>query len=114
MFISHSAPENVDRNGFDIGIFDRPLSDDDFVPSGPVFELVWGRDFRQENADAFAALVDATVLIHGHEPCLSGFSVPNDKQIILDCCGRRACYLILPLDQEYSQAEMIDLIGHIS
>lgn len=114
VFISHSAPENVDRNGFDTGIFDRPLKDDDLAPSGPVFELVWGRDFRQENADAFAALVKARVLIHGHEPCLSGFSVPNDKQIILDCCGRRACYLILPLDRAYSQAEMIDLIGHIS
>jgi hypothetical protein len=45
---------------------------------------------------------------------MNGFNVPNDKQIILDCCGRRACYLILPLDREYSQTEMIDLIGHIS
>jgi hypothetical protein len=114
VFICHSAPENVDRHGFDSKVFDRPLKDEDFVPTGPVFELVWGRDFRQENADAFASLVGANVLIHGHEPCLSGFSVPNDKQIILDCCGRRACYLILPLDREYSQTEMIDLIGHIS
>ncbi len=114
VFICHSAPENVDRDGFDVEIFDRPLKDEDFVPSGAVFELVWGRDFRQENADAFAALVGARILIHGHEPCLSGFRVPNDKQIILDCCGRRACYLILPLNQTHSQAEMIDLIGHIS
>ena len=114
VFICHSAPENVDRNGFDTEVFDRPLTDRDFVPSGAVFELVWGRDFRQENADAFAELVGARVLIHGHEPCLHGFSVPNDKQIILDCCGRRACYLILPLDRTLSQAEMIDQLGHIS
>ena len=114
VFICHSAPENVDRDGFETEIFERALQEEDFAPSGAVFQLVWGRDFRQENANAFAALVGAQVLIHGHEPCMNGFNVPNDKQIILDCCGRRACYLILPLDQTYSQAQMIDLIGHIS
>jgi len=114
VFICHSAPERVDRRGFEMEIFDRPLTDTDFVPSGSVFQLVWGRDFRQENANAFAALLGSEVLIHGHEPCIHGFSVPNDKQIILDCCGRRACYLILPLDRPYSQAEMVDRIGHIS
>ncbi len=114
VFICHSVPENVDRQGFDTEIFDRPLKDEDFLPSGAVFQLVWGRDFRQENASAFAALVGAKILIHGHEPCMNGFSIPNDKQIILDCCGRRACYLILPLNQTHSQAEMIELIGHIS
>lgn len=114
VFISHSAPERVDRHGFAAEIFDRPLKQEDFVPSGSVFQLVWGRDFRQANADAFASLVGAKVLIQGHEPCLNGFNVPNDKQIILDCCGRRACYLILPLDRTLSQAEMIDQLGHIS
>lgn len=114
VFISHSSPENVDAHGFDTGIFERALTDEDFLPAGSVFKLVWGRDFRQENADAFARLVAADVLIHGHEPCMNGFSVPNDKQIILDCCGRRACYLILPLDRRFSQADMIDHLGHIS
>lgn len=114
VFICHSAPEHVDRDGFETEVFERPLTKEDLGPSGSVFQLVWGRDFRQENANAFAALVGAQVLIHGHEPCLNGFSVPNDKQIILDCCGRRACYLILPLNRTLSQAEMIDQLGHIS
>jgi len=113
-FICHSSPENVDRHGFDAKVFERPLRDADFAPSGAVFQLVWGRDFRQENANAFASLVGANVLIHGHEPCKNGFSVPNDKQIILDCCGRRACYLKLPLARPLTQAEMIDQLGHIS
>lgn len=114
VFICHSAPENVDRDGFEMEIFERPWCDEDFVPAGSVFRLVWGRDFRAQNARAFATLVGADVLIHGHEPCLHGFSVPNDKQIILDCCGRRACYLILPLDRSLSQAEMIEQLGHLS
>jgi len=114
VFICNRVPEQVDRRGYDVEVFDRSLRDSDFLPSGAVFQLVWGRDYRQENADAFAALVNASVLIHGHEPCMNGFSVPNDKQIILDCCGRRACYLILPLDKPLSQAEMIDRLGHIS
>ena len=55
--------------------------------------LVWGRDHRPDNAHAFAAVVGATVLIHGHEPCPQGLLVPNDTQIILDCCGPEALLL---------------------
>ncbi len=114
VFICHSCPENVDRGGFDVEVFERQLREEDLTPSGSVFQLVWGRDFRSENAAAFARLVGADVLIHGHEPCLNGFRVPNERQIILDCCGRRACYLILPLDRPLTQAEMIEQLGHLS
>ena len=72
-----------------------------FERSG-VFQLVWGRDYRQQNAEAFAELVGARVLINGHEPCYEGFAAPNDLQIILDCCGEKAGYLMLPIDRELS------------
>src|SRR5262249_9222601 len=87
VFICHSLPEAVDRGGFDATIFERPLENADFQEHGPVFQLVWGRDYRSENADAFADLVQAKTIINGHEPCPEGFRVPNPHQIILDCCG---------------------------
>jgi hypothetical protein len=52
----------------------------------------------------------AQLLINGHEPCPQGFAVPNPHQIILDCCGTNACYVILPVDQPLSQAEVVDRI----
>jgi hypothetical protein len=107
---THSTPEQVAEQGFDRDIFHRPLHDDDFLQRGTVFQLVWGRDYRPENAKAFAELVGAKVLINGHEPCPAGFSAPNDTQIIIDCCADQAAYAILPTDQDLTHAEILQRI----
>ena len=107
VFICHSAPENVDGVGFDVEVFERPLTKEDLAAQGPVFRLIWGRDFRPENAAAFARLVGADVLIHGHEPCPCGFESPNEWQIILDCCGAHAGYAILPTGRSHSLEKII-------
>lgn len=110
VFVCHSLPEGTDVRPFDRTIFDRPLEPADLLEHGDVFNLVWGRDFREENALAFAKLVSARVLIHGHEPCAEGYAVPNGLQIILDCCGEPACYAILPTGRELSHAEIVERI----
>jgi len=110
VFISHSAPDRCDFEPFDTSIFERPLSGADFKHGSPAFRLVWGRDFRAANADAFARQVGAEVLIHGHEPCEAGFSAPNKRQVILDGCCSEATYLILPVGQKLSQADVISRI----
>ena len=56
-FITHTLPENVDTTGFDKGIFQRKLDVHEFGERTPFFELVWGRDYREANAEAFAQLV---------------------------------------------------------
>lgn len=96
VFACHGIPEGVDQDGFDTDVFQRRLTKDDLRPDGAAFRLVWGRDFRQENAEAFSRLVGADVLVHGHEPCAEGFATPNERQVILDCAGPNACYLIVP------------------
>src|SRR3972149_2985846 len=65
VFISHSIPENCDTQAFDVGIFDREISYAEFFENSGVFQLVWGRDYRRENARAFAELVGARILING-------------------------------------------------
>ncbi len=113
VFICHSVPENVDRNGYDIEIFSRRLESRDFRPRGPVFRLVWGRDFREENATAFAQLIQTNLFIHGHEPCAEGFQVPNSKQVILDCCSDDACYVILPTQGALTQQDVVSRIAKL-
>ncbi|QGJ69026.1 Metallophos domain-containing protein [Planctomycetales bacterium 10988] len=110
IFVCHSAPADVDTEGFDASVMDRNLTQRDLNSKGAVFRMVWGRDYRQENADAFADAIRAKVLIHGHTPCEEGYNVPNTRQIILDCCHTPASYVILPLDQELDQQ---DIIGRI-
>jgi hypothetical protein len=110
VFICHSLPERVDVGGFDTAIFDRASSESDMGNQGGVFALVWGRDYRAANARAFAELVGARLLIHGHDPCPDGFKVPNDTQIILDCCGAKPHYLTLSTSEEIAHAEAVKQI----
>ena len=114
VFVSHSLPENCDTRKFDKSIFTRELEDAEFLGRTGVFQLVWGRDYRRENAEAFTKLMDAKVLISGHEPCPEGFNAPNDFQIIIDCCADRASYVILPTDREFSHAEILERIKKLA
>jgi hypothetical protein len=110
VFISHSIPEFCDTRQFDVSIFDREIPDAEYLERTGVFQLVWGRDYRENNAQAFADQVGAKVLINGHEPCYEGFAAPNEVQIILDCCGEKAGYVMLPIDQELSHAEIMERV----
>lgn len=113
LFISHSIPEQTDCEPYDIGVFERELEMADWSEGGAAFRLVWGRDYRAENADRFAETVDARVLITGHEPCGDGYQVPNSRQIIIDTQLDNGCYLILPTGEELSQAQIIDRIERL-
>jgi hypothetical protein len=114
VFLSHSIPERTDQRGFDAALFKRSLKKAEYQRhEGPLFDMVWGRDYRPENARAFAQAVDAKVLINGHEPCETGYFVPNEYQIIIDCCGDNACYVIVPTDREYTQAEIVGKIRRL-
>ncbi len=110
VFISHSIPEHVDTEAFDHSIFTRDLEDSDFRQRTGIFQLVWGRDYRHENAAAFAELLGAKMLITGHEPCAQGFNAPNPIQVIIDCCAPESAYLVLPVDRELSQAEIVQRV----
>jgi len=113
-FICHSIPEEADTRKFDRTVFTRQINPVEFTEHGSVFRLVWGRDYRAENAEAFAELVGATVLVNGHEPCDEGFATPNPRQVILDCCGDRACYAVLPVGAELSQQDVVSRIRKLA
>jgi hypothetical protein len=110
VLICHSAPEQSDENSFDATLFDRELDVTDWQEQGDMFRMLWGRDYRPENAHAFARQVKAKVLIHGHEPCPDGYRVPNDTQIILDCCADKASYLLLPTNVELTHKQIAERI----
>jgi hypothetical protein len=105
--VCHSAPARIQECGFDVELLHRPLTEVDYCPYGDLFRLLWGRDFSEANGKAFAALVQARVLIHGHEPCPQGFCVPNRFQIILDCSSNPGSYVSVPTDRCLSHAEIV-------
>jgi hypothetical protein len=40
--------------------------------------------------------------------------VPNDTQIILDCCGSEACYVLLPISQPMSHADVVARVARLN
>lgn len=114
VFICHSVPEDAETRRFKKSIFSRELDDDDFFGRGDLFRMLWGRDYRPENVRAFAEAIGARVIVNGHEPCPDGgFKAPNDLQIILDCCGDPATYVVLPTDRELTHAEIVERIQRL-
>ncbi len=113
VFVCHSTPEKLEDMDFDTTIFTRELEPADFEQGSSLFSMVWGRDYRPENARRFAQLVGAQVLIHGHEPCPEGCKTPNDVQIILDCCGRPATYVILPTAEPLDHSQIAERIERL-
>lgn len=107
VFVSHSLPEMLDVEPLDVGVFDRPLGPSDVMEQGPAFRIVWGRDFRLQNAAEYAKLVDARLLIHGHEPCPEGHREPNELQIILDCCCEQPTCAIVPTSGHVDQGTVL-------
>ena len=110
VFVCHTVPDRVDERGFDIGLLERQIVEEDLTENSDLFSLLWGRDYRPENAKAFAELVEAKVLIHGHEPAAGGFATPNEYQVILDCCGEKACYVVLPVGRDWTHQEVVSRI----
>ena len=100
----------MDTEGFDHTVFTRDLEDSDFRQRTGVFQLVWGRDYREENAQAFLELMGANILVTGHEPCAKGFNAPNPVQIIVDCCAPQSAYVMLPVGQQLSHEEIVGRI----
>lgn len=106
VFVTHSLPEDMADDPFDLGVFERPLARGDLEHGGDAFRLVWGRDFSAENASLFAKLVGATTLVNGHVPCPEGFFRPNAFQIVLDCCATPASYLLLKVSESDDPAQV--------
>jgi hypothetical protein len=111
--VCHSLPENLERVAFDKSILERELGMEDFEPNGSLFNMLWGRDYREENARRFAEQIGASVLIHGHDPCPQGYKTPNAVQVILDCCARPASYVVLPLNEPLDHAGIVERIEQL-
>jgi hypothetical protein len=114
IFLSHSLPSATRLPNFDPSVLKREISTrQELQPGGSVYALLWGRDPSAENAQAFLDRVDADLLITGHIPCETGYTVPNDRQMILDSHRSPACYCLFPTDRPLSQAELVTCIANL-
>jgi hypothetical protein len=112
VYLSHSLPSATRLEAFNpVALEQEPSATADLVVGGSIHSLVWGRDTRAENVQAFLHKVDAALLISGHIPCEEGFEVPNDRQLILDSLGYPAAFVLFPLHRPLTHAELVGMVG---
>jgi len=99
IWISHSLPDPLLLENFDLGVFERTLTSADVSPGGPAYSLVWGRFHSPEAVEYFCRRVDAACAIVGHTPQEMGFTVIGDM-IILASDHNHGAFLPIDLSKE--------------
>lgn len=79
----------------------------DFNIGGSVHSMLWGRDTSAANAAEFLRKMDADLLVSGHIASDTGYSVPNDRQVIVDCSESPAGYILFPADRPLTHTELV-------
>jgi len=107
VFISHSTPRLTKIGALSLDYFRDTPNEQALRRNGPVFDMLWGRDYRPEAAESFSRRVEADILIVGHTPCEDGLRAPNEHHVILDCKDLEGRYLLLPLDCPLTQQDVL-------
>jgi hypothetical protein len=109
VLICHSLPAARAMATFDPSRLSAEKYDDaDLQAGGAVHSVLWGRDTTRENVIAYLAKMDADLLVSGHIASEDGYSIPNDKQVIVDCAESPGGFIIIPADRPITHADLIN------
>jgi len=108
VFCCHSLPTDDQIDTFDYSIFERPLVGADYAArTGPVYQLIWGRNMSPATVDKFAEQVGAAVIITGHQPQESGYATNGDKHLILASDHNQGVFLPIDLSRSYTLEDLL-------
>lgn len=108
VIVCHSLPPARAMSLFDPARLERDTYEDaDLQPGGTVHSLLWGRDTKPQTVEDFLKKMDADLLVSGHIASDTGFLVPNERQLIVDCAESPAGYVLFPTDRPLTHAELV-------
>src|SRR2546423_1236821 len=111
LFFCHSLPTDDNLHTFDFTVFDRPLVAADYKRrTGPVYQLIWGRNTSPASATAFMQKVHAKMLITGHQPQEMGYAINGQHHLIIASDHNQGVFLPLDLSEEY---DIETLVGRL-
>jgi calcineurin-like phosphoesterase family protein len=111
LFFCHSLPTDSQIGEFDFTVFDRELNGRDYQrKTGPVYQLIWGRNMTPPTVATFAEKVDSRIIITGHQPQDSGYATNGDQHLIIASDHNQGVFLPIDLDKPYQMPELVDRI----
>lgn len=114
VLVSHSLPATRSLALFDPARLERDTyAEEDLQPGGSVHSLLWGRDTSPDAAANFLRKMGCELLVSGHIACNEGFTVPNDRQVIVDCAEPPGGYVLFPADRPLTHAELVACVKTI-
>ena len=111
LFFCHSLPSDANIDNFDFTVFDRALTGRDYQrKTGPIYQLIWGRNMSPATAAKFAEQVDTRILITGHQPQDTGYAVNGDHHLILASEHNQGVFLPIDLSKPCEMPDLLDSI----
>lgn len=112
VFLSHTLIPAKHLAGFRLSQLEQETYEDrDLQPGGVVYGILWGRDTDAATVTTFLQKVGADLLVTGHIPADEGFTVPNDRQVTLDCSASPGGYVLFPADRPLAHTELVGCVG---
>src|SRR5262249_39592279 len=106
-----SIPTDDNLQNFDFTVFDRELAAADYKRrTGPVYQLIWGRNASPASATAFMQKVQAQMLITGHQPQEMGYAINGQHHLIIASDHSQGVFLPMDLSESY---EIESLVGRL-
>src|SRR5437773_1108791 len=108
LLFCHSLPTDDQIKNFDYTVFDRPLEPADYKRrTGPVYQLIWGRNVSPAGADEFADQMNAKLIVTGHQPQDAGYFVNGERHLIIASDHNQGVFLPLDLSEEYDMERLV-------
>ena len=114
IFICHSMPEQVDSRLRHEHLFRGPWTPPSSPSTAPSSTwcgaAITVRPTPGPSPNCSGAKSSSTATSRAAK----GFAVPNPYQLILDCCGEKASYAILPVAEDLSQEAVIQQVRRLA
>jgi len=111
LFFCHSLPADDLVDAFDFTVFDRALTSPDYAKrKGPVYQLIWGRNFSPTTVATFADKVGARILVTGHQPQDTGYAANGDRHLILASDHNQGVFLPIHLETTQTMSHLCSRI----
>jgi len=108
VLVCHSSPSARAIQLFDPARLERERFDTaDLEPGGTVHSLLWGRDTSSTTISEFLNKMGSKLLVSGHIASETGYLIPNDRQVIVDCSESPAGFILFPANRPVSHADLV-------